>query len=75
MSVTYDMIAQRAFEIWEQEGRPEGRDWNHWLAAEAELRQSDLKKQRGKKISSEDPAMLKTPRKSNQRSTRASAAA
>lgn len=33
-----DSIAQRAYEIWEREGRPEGRAFDHWLAAEAELR-------------------------------------
>jgi len=30
-------ISQRAYEIWEQEGRPEGRDMDHWLKAEAEV--------------------------------------
>jgi hypothetical protein len=75
MSVNYDEIAKRAFEIWEREGRPPGRDLEHWLAAEAELRQDGLKKQRGKKIESEDPAMLKTPRKTNGRATRARASA
>lgn len=32
-------IAQRAYEIWEQEGRPDGRDLEHWLRAESVLRQ------------------------------------
>ncbi len=30
-------IQRRAYEIWEREGRPSGRDFDHWLAAEAEL--------------------------------------
>lgn len=30
-------VAARAHEIWEAEGRPEGRDHDHWLRAEAEL--------------------------------------
>lgn len=30
-------IARRAQEIWEDEGRPEGRAEEHWLRAEAEL--------------------------------------
>jgi Protein of unknown function (DUF2934) len=29
--------AERAYMLWEQEGRPEGRDMEHWLKAEAEL--------------------------------------
>lgn len=32
-----DAIEARAREIWEQEGRPEGRAEEHWLRAEAEL--------------------------------------
>jgi hypothetical protein len=31
-------IRQRAYEIWEREGRPHGRDWVHWLRAETEIR-------------------------------------
>lgn len=30
-------ILQRAYEIWENEGRPHGRDKVHWFLAEAEL--------------------------------------
>lgn len=32
-----DAVAQRAYEIFEREGRPHGRDVEHWLRAEAEL--------------------------------------
>jgi hypothetical protein len=39
MSVTPGEIAQRAFEIWDHEGRPEGRELEHWLRAETELNQ------------------------------------
>ena len=31
-------IAKRAYTIWEIEGRPSGRDLDHWLRAEAEVR-------------------------------------
>jgi hypothetical protein len=31
-------IARRADAIWEREGRPEGRDGEHWREAEAQLR-------------------------------------
>ena len=34
-----DAIAARAREIWEEEGRPDGRAEEHWLRAEAELGQ------------------------------------
>lgn len=30
-------IAKRAYRIWEGEGRPSGRDLDHWLRAEAEV--------------------------------------
>ena len=30
-------VAARAFEIWEREGRQQGRDVDNWLQAEAEL--------------------------------------
>ena len=30
-------IARRAYAIWEQEGRPEGRERDHWSQAEREL--------------------------------------
>ena len=36
--ITRDQIAERAFEIWEHEGKPDGRDQEHWERAEAELR-------------------------------------
>ena len=30
-------VAQRAYEIWQREGCPDGRAMEHWLRAEAEL--------------------------------------
>jgi hypothetical protein len=30
-------IRQRAYAIWEAEGRPHGREWDHWLRAAEEL--------------------------------------
>jgi len=62
MTITYQQISQRAYEIWEREGKPEGKDSDHWLQAEEELRNDGLKKQKGRKISSRDSAMLKTHR-------------
>lgn len=34
----YQEVARRAFEIYQNEGRPEGRDAEHWHRAAAELR-------------------------------------
>jgi Protein of unknown function (DUF2934) len=33
-------IRERAYAIWEEEGRPEGRHLDHWLRAEAEVNPS-----------------------------------
>jgi hypothetical protein len=59
MMTTHNEISQRAREIWEREGRPEGRDKEHWLQAESELREEALKNQTGDRITSSDPAMFK----------------
>ncbi len=32
-----EAISRRAYELWEQEGRPDGSDLRHWLQAEQEL--------------------------------------
>lgn len=36
-----ERIRQRALEIWEAEGRPEGREYSHWLRARAALREEE----------------------------------
>jgi hypothetical protein len=41
----YNRIAQRAYDIWERNGRPDGRETEHWLQAESEIRRED--QQRG----------------------------
>lgn len=33
----YDAIRERAYEIWEREGRPDGQHEDHWRQALAEL--------------------------------------
>jgi hypothetical protein len=30
-------IRQRAYAIWEAEGRPDGREWDHWIQASQEV--------------------------------------
>jgi hypothetical protein len=37
-TIPNQLIAQRAYDLWEAEGRPEGRDVDHWIRAEAMLR-------------------------------------
>lgn len=32
-------IAARAYQLWEQEGRPQGRDVEHWTEAERQLKE------------------------------------
>ncbi len=37
MSKDDPQVSAKAYEIWEAEGRPHGRDRDHWLMAEAAL--------------------------------------
>ncbi|HXG48119.1 MAG TPA: DUF2934 domain-containing protein [Methylomirabilota bacterium] len=37
---THEEVARRAYELWEQRGRPQGRDVELWLEAEGQLRSS-----------------------------------
>lgn len=37
MDTDADSVRERAYLIWETEGRPDGRDLEHWLQAEREL--------------------------------------
>jgi hypothetical protein len=38
--LSQDMIAKRAYQIWETRGRPRGTNVEDWLEAEAELKQA-----------------------------------
>ncbi|ATC65228.1 hypothetical protein CMV30_15405 [Nibricoccus aquaticus] len=38
--VEHEEIARRAHELWEQDGRQDGRDQEHWIEAEKQLRGS-----------------------------------
>jgi H+-transporting ATPase len=37
--ITSDVIALRAYNLWEQQGRPPGREMANWLLAESQLKQ------------------------------------
>ncbi|MDR3441176.1 DUF2934 domain-containing protein [Telmatospirillum sp.] len=63
MSVTdQERIRNRAFEIWQSEGCPEGRDVEHWqraeeeLTAEAKLSEAPAKKATAKTVSAKKTA-------------------
>jgi hypothetical protein len=58
MMITHDQISQKAREIWEREGRPEGRDKEHWLQAEAELAQERRRTESRPSLGSEVGAVL-----------------
>jgi hypothetical protein len=36
-AISDDAIRARAYGIWEREGRPQGRDFEHWVRAQVEL--------------------------------------
>jgi Protein of unknown function (DUF2934) len=38
MNVNLDQVRLRAYELWLSDGMADGRDWEHWHAAECELR-------------------------------------
>ena len=60
--MTHEEISKKAREIWEREGRPEGRDIEHWLQAEAELRQEPAANGvANNNVQSGDTSMLKVP--------------
>ena len=37
--IATDLIAARAYTLWEQQGRPQGKDLQNWLQAESQLKQ------------------------------------
>lgn len=48
MDTRFGEVATRAYFIWEQEGRPYGKDLDHWFQAEAEIGSEGGKKPRKK---------------------------
>jgi hypothetical protein len=57
--ITNNDIAQRAYELWERAGRPDGQAEQTWHQAESELKQQDTK--RGLKTVAAQ-TLLKTPK-------------
>lgn len=60
MMITHEEISKRAKEIWEREGRPEGRDKEHWLAAEAELQKETLRDPSGPQLTASESPLAKS---------------
>jgi hypothetical protein len=42
----FDGVALLAYQLWEEEGRPEGRSEYHWLEAERRLRYQQVNERR-----------------------------
>ncbi|MEQ9461326.1 MAG: DUF2934 domain-containing protein [Phycisphaeraceae bacterium] len=40
VTLTHDQIANRAYFLWLAQGKPRGREFENWVRAESELRQS-----------------------------------
>jgi hypothetical protein len=57
-SETFRRIQRRAYELWEAEGRPEGKEEAHWLTAERELEQEAREGKDGIPVADETPPDL-----------------
>ncbi|PWC73659.1 hypothetical protein TSH100_30710 [Azospirillum sp. TSH100] len=69
-----ERIRRRAHELWESEGRPHGRDSDHWTQAEAEVRGASALEPTGKVAGSrKKPPVSKATVKAAGKSTRAAA--
>ena len=55
-----DRVRERAYAIWEKEGRPDGEDLRHWSAAETELRGETTNEQARKQIEETEAATRAT---------------
>ena len=58
------LVAVRAYEIWEKQGRPHGRDREHWLQAVTELGEIETKRRPklGLKLSAKPAASSPAPK-------------
>ncbi|WP_207747543.1 DUF2934 domain-containing protein [Pelagibacterium limicola] len=58
MNIDQENVRQRAYALWEQQGKPEGRELDHWKQAERELSGSDENEDAGLSDEmSEDPGI------------------
>lgn len=59
-----ERVAARAYSIWEEEGRPHGRDHAHWHRAESELTGQAVAPDAAGEAPPAEPKKLTRPRKS-----------
>jgi hypothetical protein len=64
-----DQIAERAYQIFEREGRMDGRDMDHWLQAERELR---TERERRSPMNAQNMTAQNSPRSARQHQQSAS---
>lgn len=72
---THDEIAAQAYQIYLREGCPEGRDLDHWLQAEIELRASTNGIENGNGVHPATAAPERAERQPGARATRQEASA
>jgi len=58
-----DQILSKAYEIWEAEGRPSGKDMEHWLQAELVLAKAKTPAKAKPRAKAKAPAKAKSPSK------------
>jgi hypothetical protein len=57
-----ELIRQRAYEMWEKEGKPYGEDLKHWLRASEEMGEGDIDGMSFSEIGSNDAVKAKSRR-------------
>jgi hypothetical protein len=60
-NVSHESIARRAYEIWQTEGCPDGRDMEHWLRALSELKAQSNGTEREREEEASEPRTVRRP--------------
>jgi len=55
-TANYNKVAQRAYELWEESGRPQGKEKEQWLQAEVEINREKIQGGRGSSPSPAKPS-------------------
>jgi Protein of unknown function (DUF2934) len=63
MSVDHQAIAERAYQLWESRGRPEGEREQIWIDAERELKQAGRKVAEASAPEASAPPAAEKPRR------------
>ena len=67
---TEEQIRELAYQMWEQQGRPEGRDVEHYFAAKQMLEEQEAAQARASRPWATSPAPAASPSKTKRRVTR-----